>query len=184
MAKRSLKKSNPANDLTSQINRDLNAFVSLVLEDLATDEKDGGASPVDTGFFASSWRAATKTVSTVDRREDHEPWARIYKSRDSAGNQRVHTTGKVGVDAVIKPRFPDQPQFKINQKVFIGNTTEYAIYALEERGIAAYIQGRMGELIRSTFTDKQPNIRVASTTRRGGLGFFGGKTYVSYESIL
>jgi hypothetical protein len=181
MAKRPLRKA--ASDLQQQLNSDFNALVALTLEELATDENDGGASPVDTGFFASSWKASTQRTRPTDKREDYSPWDNIYKARSNAGNQWVHTQKKPAVDAIIRPRFPDPPEFKINQKVFIGNAAEYSVFALEGKGIVQFIQGRMGALIRSTFKEKQPRIAIANTATTGALGFLGGRTFVSYENL-
>lgn len=181
MAKRPLTQA--AKDLQDQLNRDLNALVDLVLEELATDEKKGGASPVDTGFFASSWKAGTQRTQPKDRRQDYAPWSVIYGTRDSRGNQWVSTKNKPARDAIIQPRFMQTSAFNINQKVFIGNAAEYARFALEGKGIAQFIQGKMGSLIRSSFREKAPRIAVASTQGKGLLGALTGKTYVSYESL-
>ena len=43
-------------DLTGNLERDLNTLVRAVLTDLSTKEY----SPVDTGFFVSSWTAGTQ----------------------------------------------------------------------------------------------------------------------------
>lgn len=45
-------------DLERQINDDYNALIQLTVEGLGTKEN----SPVDTGFFASSWKASTQKV--------------------------------------------------------------------------------------------------------------------------
>ena len=46
-------------DLTGNLERDLNTLVRAVLTDLSTKEY----SPVDTGFFVSSWTAGTQRVN-------------------------------------------------------------------------------------------------------------------------
>ena len=61
MAKRPLRKA--ASDLQQQLNSDLNALVALTLEELATDENDGGASPVDTGFLRQVGRQALLVIA-------------------------------------------------------------------------------------------------------------------------
>ena len=47
---------NISKDLTGNLERDLNIFVRTVITDLSTKQN----SPVDTGFFASSWTASTQ----------------------------------------------------------------------------------------------------------------------------
>ena len=51
-------------DLERKINDDYNALIQLTAEGLATEEN----SPVDTGFFASSWKASTQKVRAQDKR--------------------------------------------------------------------------------------------------------------------
>ena len=87
-------------DLEKQINSDYNALIQLTVEGLSTREN----SPVDTGFFASSWKASTQKVRAQDKREDYSPWSKIYKTRTPAGDQRVHTSKKP-IGSQIKPRF-------------------------------------------------------------------------------
>jgi hypothetical protein len=147
-------------DLERQINRDYNALIQLTVEGLSTKEN----SPVDTGFFASSWKASTQKVRAEDKREDHAPWSKIYETRQpggetswsSIGNQRVHTSKKP-VGSQIKPRFP-VPEFNYKRQpsVYIGNTAEYAGYALESPKVANFVQGKMGPLVQETFGDKRP----------------------------
>ena len=64
-------------DLERKINDDYNALIQLTVEGLGTEEN----SPVDTGFFASSWKASTQKVRAQDKREDFAPWSSIYKTR-------------------------------------------------------------------------------------------------------
>ena len=147
-------------DLERQINDDYNALIQLTVEGLGTKEN----SPVDTGFFASSWKASTQKVRAEDKREDHAPWSKIYETRQpggqtswsSIGNQRVHTSKKP-VGSQIKPRFPvPEFNFKRQPTVYIGNTAEYAGYALESPKVANFIQGEMRSLVQQTFVDKRP----------------------------
>ena len=147
-------------DLERNINDDYNALIQLTAEGLATKEN----SPVDTGFFASSWKASTQKVRAEDKREDHAPWSKIYETRQpggqtswsSIGNQRVHTSKKP-VGSQIKPRFPvPEFNFKRQPTVYIGNTAEYAGYALESPKVANFIQGEMRSLVQEAFGDKRP----------------------------
>ena len=139
-------------DLERQINADYNALIQLTVEGLGTKEN----SPVDTGFFASSWKASVQKVRAQDKREDFAPWSSIYKSRDPSRNQWVHT-GKKPAQNRIKPRF-EVPEFNYKRQptVYIGNTAEYAGYALESPKVANFIQGEMRYLVQQTFGDKRP----------------------------
>ena len=158
-------------DLERNINDDYNALIQLTAEGLATKEN----SPVDTGFFASSWKASTQKVRAEDKREDHAPWSKIYETRQpggqtswsSIGNQRVHTSKKP-VGSQIKPRFP-VPEFNYKRQptVYIGNTAEYAGYALESPKVANFIQGEMRSLVQEAFGDKRPGrifVRTGSSS--------------------
>jgi hypothetical protein len=158
-------------DLERKLNDDYNALIQLTVEGLSTEEN----SPVDTGFFASSWKASTQKVRAEDKREDHAPWSKIYETRQpggettwsSIGNQRVHTSKKP-VGSQIKPRFP-VPEFNYKRQptVYIGNTAEYAGYALESPKVANFVQGEMGPLVQQTFGDKRPGrifVRTGSSS--------------------
>ena len=150
-------------DLERKINDDYNALIQLTVEGLGTEEN----SPVDTGFFASSWKASTQKVRAQDKREDFAPWSNIYKARDSSRNQRVHTSKKP-VGSQIKPRFGiPEFNFKRQPTVYIGNTAEYAGYALESPKVANFVQGEMGPLVQQTFGDKRPGrifVRTGSSS--------------------
>ena len=154
-------------DLERQINDDYNALIQLTVEGLGTEEN----SPVDTVFFASSWKASTQKVRAEDKREDHAPWSKIYETRQpggettwsSIGNQWVHTDRKPA-QSRIKPRF-EVPEFNFKRQptVYIGNTAEYAGYALESPKVANFIQGEMRSLVQQTFGDKRPGRIFART---------------------
>lgn len=146
-------------DLEKQINSDYNALIQLTVEGLGTEQN----SPVDTGFFASSWKASTQKVRAQDKREDYSPWSKIYKIRTPAGDQRVHTSKKP-IGSQIKPRFK-VPEFNYKRQptVYIGNTAEYAGYALESPKVSNFIQGEMRSLVQQTFGDKRPGRIFART---------------------
>ena len=147
-------------DLERKINDDYNALIQLTVEGLSTEQN----SPVDTGFFASSWKASTQKIRATDKREDHAPWSKIYETRQpggattwsSIGNQWVHTDKKPA-QSRIKPRF-EVPEFNFKRQptVHIGNTAEYAGYALESPKVANFVQGEMRPLVQQTFGDKRP----------------------------
>ena len=154
-------------DLERNINSDYNALIQLAVEGLSTKEN----SPVDTGFFASSWKASTQKVRATDKREDHAPWSKIYETRQpggettwsSIGNQWVHTDKKPA-QSRIKPRF-EVPEFNFKRQpsVYIGNTAEYARYALESPKVANFIKGEMRSLVQQTFGNKRPGRIFART---------------------
>ncbi|ADD95196.1 hypothetical protein [uncultured phage MedDCM-OCT-S04-C507] len=154
-------------DLEKKINSDYNALIQLTVEGLSTEEN----SPVDTGFFASSWKASVQKIRANDKREDHAPWSKIYETRQpggrttwsSIGNQWVHTDKKP-IGNQIKPRFT-VPEFNYKRQptVYIGNTAEYAGYALESPKVSNFIQGEMRSLVQETFGDKRPGRIFART---------------------
>ena len=158
-------------DLERKINDDYNALIQLTVEGLSTEQN----SPVDTGFFASSWKASTQKIRAQDKREDHAPWSKIYETRQpggattwsSIGNQWVHTDKKPA-QSRIKPRF-EVPEFNFKRQptVHIGNTAEYAGYALESPKVANFVQGEMRPLVQQTFGDKRPGrifVRTGSSS--------------------
>ena len=95
-------------DLEGNLERDLNTLVRAVLSDLSTKEN----SPVDTGFFASSWTAGTQRPRPDEARESVAPWSNIKPTR----------RGQRSPQAKVEPRFINSiPNFKPFSKVFIGN---------------------------------------------------------------
>ena len=174
-------------DLEGNLERDLNTFVRAVIADLSTKEN----SPVDTGFFASSWTAGTQRPRADEARESVAPWSNIKPRR--RGDQS-------NPQAVIEPRFIDSiPKFKPFSKVFIGNRSQYAARALASPNsqVPQYVQGKLRRLINSVFTDKpklgiaafgtgvrgseeNPNVRFKGT----GIGRFGdpSSVFVDYET--
>ena len=146
-------------DLERKLNDDYNALIQITVEELGTEQN----SPVDTGFFASSWKASTQKIRAQDKREDFAPWSSIYKIRDPSRNQWVNTDKKPA-QSRIKPRF-EVPEFNYKRQptVYIGNTAEYAGYALESPKVANFIQGEMRSLVQQTFGDKRPGRIFART---------------------
>ena len=171
-------------DLEGNLERDLNSFVRAILIDLSTEEN----SPVDTGFFASSWTAGTQRPRPDEARESVAPWSNIKPTRRGARSPQ----------AKIEPRFINSiPQFKPFSKVFIGNRSQYAARALASprSKIPQYVQGDLRNLINQIFTDK-PKLGVAAfgTGVRGksknvrftggGIGAFSdpSSVFVDYET--
>ena len=146
-------------DLEGNLERDLNKLVKAVIADLSTEEN----SPVDTGFFASSWTASTQRPRPDEARESVAPWSNIKPTR----------RGQRSTQAKVEPRFINSiPNFKPFSKVFIGNRSEYAARALASprSGVPQYVQGDLSQLIKKVFSDK-PKL---------GVGTFG--TGVKYQS--
>ena len=173
-------------DLEGNLERDLNTLVRAVLSDLSTKEN----SPVDTGFFASSWTAGTQRPRPDEARESVAPWSNIKPTR--TGNQN-------NPQAVIEPRFINtiKYNFKIFSKVFIGNRSQYAARALASPNsqVPQYVQGKLRPLINAIFTEK-PKLGIAAfgTGVRGksdnvrfkgkGIGGFSdpSSVFVDYEN--
>ena len=171
-------------DLTGNLERDLNTFVRAVLTDLSTKEY----SPVDTGFFVSSWTAGTQRPRPDEARESVAPWSNIKPTR----------RGQRSPQAKVEPRFINSiPNFQPFSKVFIGNRSQYAARALASprSKIPQYVQGDLRNLINQMFTDK-PKLGIAAfgTGVRGksknvrftggGIGAFSdpSSVFVDYET--
>ena len=167
MARRGLRDILP--DLNKKLSADYNTFIQLALEGLATKDH----SPVYTGFFASSWKASTQRTKPTDKIQDFQPWAQLKKRRDK-GDMTAYQ---------ITPRFT-KSIFRYTDKVFIGNSVQYAAYALENPKVAAFVQGQLRPLLESSFNEKRtPQLLVGTSKGTGGLGFLGGREYVSYEKV-
>ena len=171
-------------DLEGNLERDLNKLVKAVIADLSTEEN----SPVDTGFFASSWTASTQRPRPDEARESIAPWSNIKPTR----------RGQRSPQAKVEPRFINSiPNFQPFSKVFIGNRSQYAARALASTRsqIPQYVQGDLRNLINQMFTDK-PKLGVAAfgTGVRGksknvrfkgaGIGSFSdpSSVFVDYET--
>lgn len=174
-------------DLTGNLQRDFNLFIRAALSDLS-NQGSQRYSPVDTGFFASSWTAGTQRPRPDEARESVAPWSNIKPTRRGARSPQ----------AKIEPRFINSiPQFKPFSKVFIGNRSQYAARALASprSKIPQYVQGDLRNLINQIFTDK-PKLGIAAfgTGVRGksknvrftggGIGAFSdpSSVFVDYET--
>ena len=156
-------------DLEKQVEEDLEAYLTTgfnnlldgIMQQLGREgaSEEEVASPVWTGFFASSWKVAKSRPRPTHKVEDYEPWATIKKEK----RRRFP-----GFTPRIEPRF-DIPSFTSDDTIFIGNTTKYARYALERPSqIVAYLGGI--KAIASTIFNAKDGIslRVAgSGTARG-----------------
>ena len=143
-------------DLVGNLEQDFNTFIRAALADLS-NQGSKKYSPVDTGFFASSWTAGTQRPRPDEARESVAPWSNIKPRR--RGDQR-------NPQAVIEPRFIDtiNYNFKPFSKVFIGNRSQYAARALASPNseIPLYVQNIIGKRINEIFNEKKPKIGVAT----------------------
>ena len=174
-----------AKDLEGNLERDLNILVRAIVTDLSTKQN----SPVDTGFFASSWTASTQRPRPDQSRKEFAPWSNIKPSR----------SGTEALGAVVEPRFLDTLSFNFKpfSKVFVGNRSEYAARALASprSQVPQYVQGKLGKLINKVFTDKKPKLAVGTygsgvkyeskdnVRDLKGVGIFGGTDNVFVDYI-
>ena len=145
---------NIVSDLEQQINSDYNILIEMIAGDLPD------ASPQDTGFFASSWKASTQRPQARDSKEDFAPWSGYKRG----GRQRD-----------VQPRFKVPIfNYKKQSTVYIGNTVLYANSALASKNssIAQYVQGEMGALIAETFREKKAG-RIFTLTGQQGVSPVG-----------
>ena len=114
---------NAGSDLIGNLEQDLNDFVRATILELSSE--DDPVSPIDTGFFASSWTASTQRPRPNQAREDHVPWSEIEPSME----------GRPADNVFVEPRFVNKIKFnfKVFSKVYIGNRSEYAASALASR---------------------------------------------------
>ena len=142
-------------DLTGNLQRDFNSFIRAALSDLS-NQGSQRYSPVDTGFFASSWTAGTQRPRPDEARESVAPWSNIKPTRRGARSPQ----------AKVEPRFIDKINynFKPFSKVFIGNRSQYAARALASPNseIPIYVQNIIGKRINEIFNEKKPKIGVAT----------------------
>ena len=171
---------NASSDLNSNLERDFNNFIRGVLFDLSREEDP--ISPIDTGFFASSWTASTQRPRPDQAREDNPPWSEIepsYKRRPATAS-------------FVEPRFANKIKynFKLFSKVYIGNRSEYAASALgsTRSKIPQYIQGQLRPLVNAIFTDKKAKIAIGARKFKGGQGGIGpfadpDREFVDYTNL-
>ena len=93
---------NAPSDLNSALEKDFNNFIRGVLFDLSREEDP--ISPIDTGFFASSWTASTQRPRPDQAREDNPPWSEIEPSYES----------RPAPAAFVEPRFANKINIILN----------------------------------------------------------------------
>jgi hypothetical protein len=143
---------NVMNNQMAQLDADFAQTIRELHANLSTAE----ASPVYTGFLASSWKVRRTPIGQTDRREDHEPWASIKRDHDlPKGGEGWKPKGSRPDNPVIDPRFPVNTNYKFRDKdIYIGNTAEYAGYASENPVISQWVQGEAGKIIKDNMREK------------------------------
>jgi len=159
-------------DLEAYMQESFNRLILTIMRRLATKKR----SPVYTGFFASSWKANTSPIKATDKVENFQPWA---------GLRKVKRADLKNKDYKIDPRFyPPEKAFNYKRRVYIGNTAEYAVYALESGKVQQFVQGpEMAKLFAEAFKQRAPRISVGA---RQGIGTFGtqaGEIYTGYTEL-
>ena len=171
---------NAGSDLVNNLEQDFNSFIRSTLFDLSREEDP--ISPIDTGFFASSWTASTQRPRPDQAREDNPPWSEIEPSYER----------RPAPAAFVEPRFANKIKynFKLFSKVYIGNRSEYAASALgsTRSKIPQYIQGQLKPLVNAIFTDKKAKIAIGASKFKGGQGGIGqfadpDREFVDYTNL-
>ena len=160
------------NEVEAYLQESYNRLIATIMRRLATKKR----SPVYTGFFASSWKAQASPIVDDDKVEDFAPWSDIKRRK------RKNRTNK---EYKIDPRFyPPDKAYSYKRRVYIGNTAEYSIYALESGKVQQFVQGpEMKKLVDEAFKERTPKISVGG---RQGIGTFGtqaGKIYTGYSEL-
>ena len=182
---------NASSDLNNNLERDFNDFIRSALLELSSEfNSDGGdpVSPIDTGFFVSSCTASTQRPRPNQDRMDFAPWKDIEPTRK----------GEKSPQAEVNPRFINDIKFNFKpfSKVFIGNRSEYAARALASprSQIPRFVQNDLKDLVNAIFTDKKPQIAIATKPFKGGtisptgtkgIGQFADpdRTFVDYTNL-
>ena len=164
---------NVMNNQMAQLDADFAQTIRELHATLSTAE----ASPVWTGFLASSWKVRRNPIDQIDRVEEHEPWASIKRE----ASLEFFKTGKSTRpdNPVIDPRFPVNTDYKFRDKnIFIGNAAEYAGYASENPVISQFVQGEAGRIIKDNMREKgkifigaKPNIGFGKIKRGSALRY-------------
>ena len=171
---------NAPSDLNSALEKDFNNFIRGVLFDLSREEDP--ISPIDTGFFASSWTASTQRPRPDQARKDNPPWSNIEPSYER----------RPAPASFVEPRFANKIKYnlKLFSKVYIGNRSKYAASALgsTRSKIPQYIQGQLKPLVNAIFTDKKAKIAIGSKQFKGGQGGIGpfadsDREFVDYTNL-
>jgi hypothetical protein len=162
---------NLAGDLYAELEADFNLLIKTTVADLTSDSTKGGYSPVLTGFFASNWKAGLKPIDKTETPKGTE-WESIKKKTIRVGG-KTKTVLAPGYTPLIK-QIHVVPDFRLDQRVYIGSAAKYASYALLSRKskLPGYTQGGAGltnlnKRIEEIMTDRKADIRVGAGVRGG-----------------
>ena len=147
---------NIINNTTAQLDADFAQTIRELHASLSTAE----ASPVWTGFLASSWKVRREPIQDRQSVYNFSPWAGIRRQLDAVWasdkeerrRKRRELSNQI---AEIRIRFPVNTAYKfIDADIYIGNAAEYAGYSAEDQELANFIQGKAGEIIKDNMRDK------------------------------
>ena len=135
--------SNIEKDLYAEIEADFNLLIQATISDLTSDSLKGGYSPVLTGFFASNWKANKSQIGRTETPQGTK-WGGIRKTTRTIGG-RKKTVLAPGYEPIIEQRHA-VPEFKLKDRVYIGNAVKYAPYAAmsPKSDLLNYISGAGG----------------------------------------
>tara|TARA_Y100000004_G_scaffold176487_1_gene217093 strand:- start:341 stop:856 length:516 start_codon:yes stop_codon:yes gene_type:complete len=159
-------------DLDVYLNQSFNRLIATTMRRLATKKR----SPVYTGFFASSWQASSSPIIAKDRVEAFAPWSEIRKRKTEDPKSKEYK---------IIPRFypPDKP-YNYKKRVYIGNTAEYSVYALESGKVQQFVQGpEMRRLVTEAFDERKARISIGARQATGAFGTMAGRIYTGYTEL-
>ena len=146
-------------DLDVYLNQSFNRLIATTMRRLATKKR----SPVYTGFFASSWQASSSPIIAKDRVEAFAPWSEIRKR---------------------KAEDPPDKLYNYKKRVYIGNTAEYSVYALENGKVQQFIQGpEMRRLVTEAFDERKARISIGARQATGAFGTMAGRIYTGYTEL-
>lgn len=159
------------NDFEAYFDQGFNRLINSLVEDLSTPEN----SPVYTGYFASSWRASSSRIEREPRNTSDEnrrtksPWKAVYEAPARGTGDSLTPWGVKKNMGVIERRYPGPFDFNFKQypTVYIGNTTHYAPYALEDGKTIAFL-GDVKRKVNEVFAENQRlgQINVAAQASR------------------
>ena len=147
---------NVMNNQMAQLDADFAQTIRELHANLSTAE----ASPVYTGFLASSWKVRREPIKDRQSVYNHSPWAGIRRQLDAVWasdkeerrRKRRELSNQI---ALIRPRFPVGTDYKfINADIYIGNAAEYAGYSAEDQKLSNFVQGEAGKIIKDNMRDK------------------------------
>jgi hypothetical protein len=163
-------KSDPIADMKVLINSDFNKVIKKTHASLTTKKH----SPVYTGFFASSWKAANTPPKAKQKVKDHKPWSKFAE----IGKKKPYNPPNK-----VEARFPVTRVFDIKKAVYIGNRAKYAAYALEGGKIQNFVQGRLAQIIRDNMKEKKGKLFLLGAKEQIQ-GFGSVKSSIGYSDVL